>query len=428
MGWYQPATSSFIHANGSITGRKDVRPHDPASEYVVEVVDRTMLEASTEKFGELPFTSLSFDRRRNDISTCTLTVPWFSKPIIDGGLEPWRHSILVRRNGYIVWMGPIVSVFANGQVVALDVMAHYMKKLLQADVNWDPQLVWGVGGPDPWWTPETPTYSEPIFLAAKVLIDAWAYDNAGLRFPLVTENAVVNSAQISCWPQTTFSLAASSLVTAFDAFQRMSPLGWSMANDRAYFQTDTAFYDGALFMYTLFGSPELFPTFSIGDFNTAEDDFGLDGEDTANEVYFAGGGSGHDGSPFLEVYSWAAAPDPDPSTVAGGGYGRLQARGHASSAYGTYGMSDQPAFQEYLRRKYPLWVIRGLQLKPGSPMSLIDLVPGRVANWEIPYSPLLPDPGGPILARISNVRVEVGVSQGSSPVETITFDVEADPT
>lgn len=89
-------------------------------------------------------TSVSWERRLDDISTCTITA---AKRGADPGCcsrvayaEPWAHEVSVYRDGQLVWQGPLVTATETRTgftLAASDVLAWTQKRVNAAAYNWE---------------------------------------------------------------------------------------------------------------------------------------------------------------------------------------------------------------------------------------------------------------------------------------------------
>lgn len=61
----------------------------------------------------MPFSEIKWQRVNNKTSSASLVVPGADGGIeccgVFGGLRPWDHMLVVERNGYVVWDGPIIG-------------------------------------------------------------------------------------------------------------------------------------------------------------------------------------------------------------------------------------------------------------------------------------------------------------------------------
>lgn len=103
------------------------------------------------------FSSLTWDRRLDDTSEATITIPTNADCCTQGfiaELHVWHHGIAIFRNGEQVWDGPIVLITASRTevtIVARDVSALLSKRLLPRDLCFsnDPAVCTGGIVPTP---------------------------------------------------------------------------------------------------------------------------------------------------------------------------------------------------------------------------------------------------------------------------------------
>jgi hypothetical protein len=91
--------------------------------------------------GEIkPVATLSWNRVRDDISTCTLTTSGFGEDcgVLLGELRTWAHEIVVFRNGERVWEGPITRIGYQRDTIeieARDPMVYVYRRILRQGYN-----------------------------------------------------------------------------------------------------------------------------------------------------------------------------------------------------------------------------------------------------------------------------------------------------
>lgn len=97
--------------------------------------------------GEItPLTSLTFGRKRDDISTCLLFTNGFSQDCcaMYRDLRSWAHEIVVFRDEKRVWEGPVtrISYLPNSvEIEAKDVMAYLYRRIMRQGFNDSFQMV-----------------------------------------------------------------------------------------------------------------------------------------------------------------------------------------------------------------------------------------------------------------------------------------------
>lgn len=114
-----------------------------ADSYRVIVRDKTGPEIV-----ELDFTQLQWDRRLDDVSEATLTIP----PGADccgklADIWPWRHELAISRDGDEVWTGPIrvIADCTSGMIVkATDVLGWLQRRVIHEDHDWTVNLLGAV--------------------------------------------------------------------------------------------------------------------------------------------------------------------------------------------------------------------------------------------------------------------------------------------
>ena len=89
-------------------------------------------------------TSVSWERRLDDISTCAITA---AKRGADPGCcsrvayaEPWAHEVSVYRDGALVWQGPLITATESRTsftLAASDVLAWTQKRVNHDAYNWE---------------------------------------------------------------------------------------------------------------------------------------------------------------------------------------------------------------------------------------------------------------------------------------------------
>lgn len=87
----------------------------------------------------VPWSSVRWDRKRNEVSEATVsTVPldgpaWLAATEVIRALEPWVCALRIRRDGVLVWTGPITGFsraeFAAGQPAMIEIRARDMSAL-----------------------------------------------------------------------------------------------------------------------------------------------------------------------------------------------------------------------------------------------------------------------------------------------------------
>lgn len=115
-----------------------------ATDYEVVVTDR-----GTRQVADLPFTALTWQRRRDALSDCRVTVPTSGRDCCGdvSDLRTWRHELLVLRDGQRVWEGPIVDLIYNRsslQIVAHDSLAWLARRAIRSRLCFSSECA-GVG-------------------------------------------------------------------------------------------------------------------------------------------------------------------------------------------------------------------------------------------------------------------------------------------
>lgn len=97
--------------------------------------------------GEIePLSSLTFSRKRDDISTCLLTTNGFGADCCQmyANLRCWAHELVVFRDGKRVWEGPITRIgyeVDQVEIEAKDVMAYLYRRIMRQGYNDSFQMV-----------------------------------------------------------------------------------------------------------------------------------------------------------------------------------------------------------------------------------------------------------------------------------------------
>lgn len=317
------------------------------------------------------FSELTWDRRLDDISEATITIPTnadcCSSLLTD--VHVWHHGLAIYRDGVEVWDGPITRIETSRTqitLVASDVMALMKKRLLPRDICFsaDTNVCGGAG----FTGLSFGAARSPEFVATTLINEGLSIDGHGAFVTLLSEGPELFEASY-------FQFGG----PIYDLVQKLASdfINWTVLGRRIVISRGGLF-DGTQFART----PLLMCEDFVNDtFTTIEDGFATLTQDCQISDPVVTNGAVP--TPAADVGCAQVFTIPN---VADAYYGLLEGVQDGNRALAVGGGADPGAVltaaaQNVLDGSYPPPVAlsaENLQLSPNAPVTMAELVPGTI--------------------------------------------------